>query len=158
MSVCMRHDPSGSMSMAMPITGIPGLGRTSRAMPITTSRPPTRVSSARGPVLMGAPLHILRVWQWGDTEVVLRALGAARVGCGTYRCAGRLTPGWAGPQVGRQCAGRSARGSVCPDALTLTPHTGNRIKPSLVAPGAVQVPRRERERVSCLRFLFPFLF
>ena len=86
------------------------------------------MSSARGPVLMGAPLHILRVWQWGDTEVVLRALGAARVGCGTYRCAGRLTPGWAGPQVGRQCAGRSARGSVCPDALTLTPNTGHRIQ------------------------------
>ena len=124
-----------------------------------TSRPPTRVSSARGPVLMGAPLHILRVWQWGDTEVVLRALGAARVGCGTYRCAGGLTPGWAGPQVGRQCAGRSARGSVCPDALTLTPSTDHRPrKSSLVAPGAVQVPRRERERVSCLRFLFPFLF
>ena len=127
--------------------------------PITTSRPPAHVSSARGPVLMGAPLHIRRVWQWGDTEVVLRALGAARVGCGTYRCAGRLTPGWAGPQVGRQCAGRSARGSVCPDALTLTPSTDHRPrKSSLVAPGAVQVPRRERERVSCLRFLFPFLF
>ena len=32
LTACMRHDPSGSMSMAMPITGIPGLGRTSRAM------------------------------------------------------------------------------------------------------------------------------
>ena len=80
--------------------------------PITTSRPPTRVSSARGPVLMGAPLHILRVWQWGDTEVVRTCAGRCQGGvwhisvrgsshAGVGWAAGRAPMRWPlGPRLG----------------------------------------------------------